>query len=37
MFATGNVETPTGERSPFERDETSPGEHPHGHRRQDRE
>jgi uracil-xanthine permease len=29
MFATGNVETPTGERSPFESDETHPGEHPH--------
>nr|CAA9325378.1 MAG: Pyrimidine permease [uncultured Nocardioidaceae bacterium] len=38
MFATGNVETPTGERSPFESDETHPGEHPHGrHRPQDRE
>jgi uracil-xanthine permease len=37
MFATGNVETSTGEHSPFESDETSPGEHPHSHRRQDRE
>ena len=38
MLATGNVETPTGERSPFESDETHPGEHPHGrHRPQDRE
>ena len=33
MFATGNVDTPAGERSPFESDEDHPGEHPHSHRR----
>jgi uracil-xanthine permease len=30
MFATGNVETPAGEHSPFASDEQHPGEHPHG-------
>jgi hypothetical protein len=33
MFATGNVDTPGGEHSPFESDEDHPGEHPHSHRR----